>query len=116
MSMYTQLLVAALHERPRPDANMTTDEALSALLDARRHLGPIASSERDTDWSSVALANQVAYDLALLDLAKCVGLDCDPSFFEQPHRRRIELERELISRGIRLEEVDHNANSSWERR
>ena len=61
------------------------------------------------DWSSAALANQVAYDLALIDLARCLGLDCDPASFDQPQRRRIELEGELISHGIRLDEPEQQA-------
>jgi hypothetical protein len=106
MSMYNQILLVALRDRPWPHTNMATSDALSVLLDCRQHLGPIASSERDMNWSSTALANQVAYDIALIDLARCVGLDCDPSSFEQPQRRRTELERELSSRGVRLHEID----------
>jgi hypothetical protein len=110
--MYAHILEVALRERSQPDTGITTGEALAILFDCRRHLDLIASSERGMDWSSTALANQVAYDLALIDLARCVGLDCDPISFDQPQRRRIEMEHQLISRGIRLDERDQRANST----
>ncbi len=114
--MYTQLLDVAIRQRPRSDANITTGDALSTLRDCRQHLGPITSPERGTDWSSIALAHQVAYDLALIDLARGVGLDCDPSSFDPPQRRRSEIERELTSRGIHLDEQDHETNATLEHR
>jgi hypothetical protein len=54
----------------------------------------------------------VAYDIALIDLAWSVGLDCDPSTWGQPERRRTELRRELISRGIRSDKLDQVAHCS----
>jgi hypothetical protein len=110
--MYTQILEAALRVRRPPGTEMTTGEALIALIECRHHLDSSATSERREDWNSKALANQVAYDLALIDVARSVGLDCDCGSFDQPQRRRIELERELITRGIRLDELDQRANSS----
>jgi hypothetical protein len=62
------------------------------------------------DWTPTALA--VAYDIALIELAHSVGLDCDPRTFDQPECRRTELRRELISRGIRLDKLDQVAYSS----
>ena len=32
MSMYTNILEAALHERPQPDAGLTTGQALAELV------------------------------------------------------------------------------------
>jgi hypothetical protein len=113
--MYTHILDAALRERSQPDTGMTTGEALNVLFECRRQLDSVAP-ERGTGWSSTALANQVAYDLALIDLARCVGLDCDPGSFDQPQHRRIELEHELISCGIRLDELDQQGSSTSENR
>lgn len=115
MSMYAYILDSTLRERPQPGRAMTTVEALNALLDCRHHLDSIAP-QRGMDWSSKALANQVAYDLALIDLARCVGLDCDPRSFDQPQHRRIEVERELVSRGILLDKLGQQENSNSERR
>ena len=114
--MYTQILDVALRERPQREAEMVTGEALCALLDCRQHLDLVASSERGSDWSSAALANQIAYDIALIDLARCVGLDCDPGSFDHPQRRRTDIKRQLISRGVRLEEFDQEADSGSDRR
>ena len=122
MSIYTYILEAALSDRTQPDtgmtpstqpdARMTTSDALAVLIDCQRQLGSIASRERSADWSATALANQVAYDLALIDLARSVGLSCEPRSFDQPQQRRIELQRELLSLGIRLGELDHQASST----
>ena len=109
--MYTYILEAALRDRSQPDVGMTTEEALAVFLECRLHLESAASSERIADWGSAALANQVAFDLALIDLADSVGVECDPSSFDQPQRGRIALERELISRGILLDELDRHSNS-----
>ena len=111
MSMYARILEAALRDRSRSDAGMTTEEALAAFLECRLHLGSTASSERSADWGSAALANQVAFDLALIDLADSVGLGWTPSSFDQPQHGRIALHRELISRGIPLDELDQQAHS-----
>jgi hypothetical protein len=113
--MYAQILDAADRERSQSDTGMTTGQALTVLFECRQRLDSIAS-EGVVDWSSTALAKQVAYDLALMDLARCVGLGCDPSSFDQPQNRRIELEHELVSYGIRLDERDHHKNSTSDHR
>jgi hypothetical protein len=112
--MYANILDVALRDRSRSDTGMTTGETLAVVLACRQHLDSI-DSERGMDWSSTALASQVAYDIALIDLARCVGLDCEPRSFDQPQERRAELERELASRGIRLDDLDQQANSNSER-
>jgi hypothetical protein len=112
MSMYTYILDAALRERSEPDTPLTTNEAVAIVLDCRRYLGSIASSGWSGDWGSSALSNQVAYDLALIDLARLVGIDCEATSFDQPQQRRIELERKLISRGLEFDELDQKASST----
>jgi hypothetical protein len=114
MSMYTQLLEAALNEHRQPAVAPTAVEALAALLHCGTRLGSSGSLERRLDWSSIALANQVAYDIALIELARCVGIACDPGTFDQPVRRRNELTRELESRCIHLNELDQRADYALE--
>jgi hypothetical protein len=46
------------------------------------------------------LAREVAYDVALLELAEVMGIETDPSRFEQPRQERARLEQELRERGI----------------
>jgi hypothetical protein len=48
------------------------------------------------------LANQVAYDVALIELARSVGIACDPASFELPELRRNEVNRELAARGVHV--------------
>jgi hypothetical protein len=114
MSMYSNILEVAFRERSQSATGIATGEALAILFDCRQHLASTASSERGLDWSSTALANQIAYDLALIDVARCVGLACKPSSFDQPQRRRIELEHDLMSRGVRLGELDRQSSSNSE--
>ena len=113
--MYTHILEAALNDRSRSDTTTTMGARLSFLLECRQRLGFMVS-DSDSDWGSAALANQVAYDIALIDVARSVGLACDPSSFAQPQRRRLELERQLIERGVRLDEIDQPASSPRENR
>jgi len=107
MAMYSELLDAALHERCVGASTMTVTDSVSALVHCRT---PLESPGLPADGTATALANQFAYDVALIELARCVGLDCDPSTFDRPERRRTELRRELISRGIRLGKVDHSTS------
>ena len=99
MSMYTHLLTAAVEQR-LPAGEPTPAEALSTLLHCRDRL---RSWGKEADWTSTALADQVAYDIALIELARCVGIDCGLDTFEQPERRRLELSQELKASGIDLD-------------
>ncbi len=58
-----------------------------------------------------ALATQVAYDLALIRLARSVGLACQPNDFSQPETQRHELRRALASRGVHLDEAGEHTHS-----
>jgi hypothetical protein len=100
MSMYTDILHKAFEARPPTADPPMVREAVERLLDCRSRLAATRSTERRADWAASALAAQVAYDVALIELARSVGLPCDPSTFEQPERRRRELDRELAARGM----------------
>ena len=103
MSMYAQLLDAALEQRPT-DVEVTSEhDALDEVLLCRRALEEGLPPDGDPDTVPVVLALQIAYDVALLELARVVGLDSDPSRFDQPERERDRLRSELHGRGISLE-------------
>jgi hypothetical protein len=106
MSMYAQILDAVIEGRQRPETALTAAEALSELSRCRAHLNSINGYDRSADWTTIALASQVAHDVALIELARSVGIPCDAGAFEQPEVRRAELNRELISRGFRLGEPE----------
>jgi hypothetical protein len=102
MVMYTDLLAAALVDRlPRADTP-TSHEVLSELRSRRRHLSDISSHD-GRGWAPDAVADQLAYDVALMDLSRLLGIECDVLRFDQPQQERARLERELDSGGIRLE-------------
>ncbi len=103
MSMYTQLLEAASGQRPPPAAGATEHGAIEEVLRCGRELQEGVPPGTDPDTVPVVLALQVAYDVALLDLARLVGIDTDPSCFEQPQQERERLERGLRDLGVSLE-------------
>jgi predicted PP-loop superfamily ATPase len=100
MSMYTQLLDAAYGERPHPlEEGTAVAEVLRCRFELEEHVPPGI----DPDAVPVVLALQVGYDVALLGLARLVGVETDPGRFEQPQRERQRLEQALRDLGIRLE-------------
>jgi hypothetical protein len=100
MSMYTQLLDAAVGQRG-PDAPLTTKHgALDALRHRRRDLIGGVLPATDPDAVPVMLAREIAYDLALLELAELMGIGTDLLRFEQPWQERARLEEALRERGV----------------
>ena len=105
MSMYTHILEAALRERPQAETGMTTGEALAKLVDSasiwtRSLLNRAWTGVRrlwPTRWRTISLSS-TSPGVSVSTVTR--------ASFDQPQRRRIELERELISRGIRLDELD----------
>ena len=77
--------------------------ALDEVLQCRCALEEGIRPDGDADTVPVVLALQIAYDVALLELARVVGVDTDPSRFEQPQLERERLERALGALGISLE-------------
>jgi hypothetical protein len=58
------------------------------------------------------VADQLAYDIALIELAQGVGVDCDLFGFDQPPRERNRIEQALAARGLRLNDLDEEAPST----
>jgi hypothetical protein len=100
MSMYTQLLDAAVGQRGSVALRPTRRSALDALRRSRGELDEDTPPPTDPDAVPVVLAREVAYDVALLELAEVMGIETDPSRFEQPRQERARLEQELRERGI----------------
>jgi len=103
MSMYTQLLEAAFGQRQPAGADATERNPLDEALRCRRELEEGVPKGVDPDTVPVVLALQIGYDVALLELARMVGIDTDPSRFEQPNQERERLERAVRDLGISLE-------------
>ncbi|MGD0746450.1 MAG: hypothetical protein ABSB68_01400 [Acidimicrobiales bacterium] len=100
MSMYTQLLEAAFGQRPTPGAGATEQDAHEEVIRCRRELQKGVPLGTDPDTVPVTLALQIGYDVALLDLAKVVGIDTDPDHFEQPQLERERIEGALGELGF----------------
>ena len=49
-----------------------------------------------------ALSDQIAYDVALIRYARCLGIACGPSEFDPPTRGRRIIERGIAERGAIL--------------
>ena len=71
MSMYTQLLNAALGQRPPVGATAIEPDAVDEVIRCRSELDN-APPATDPDAVPVVLALEVAYDVALLELAGSV--------------------------------------------
>jgi hypothetical protein len=109
VSMYADILDSAFGWLPKAESPPTMTDAINVLVDCRTRLGQTRTTERPTDWAASALANQVAYDVALIELARSVGIACGPDTFDQPELRRSELRRELAIRGV---DVDRAASTA----
>ena len=112
MSMYADILERAFERRPGTGAPPSVNEATWELLRCRRRLASTHPGNRLTGWAASAVANQVAYDVALIELARCLGIACDPATFDRPALRRNELDRQLAERGVRLDRVA-TTESGW---
>lgn len=107
--MYQRLLGLALDETSDGDG-LTSSEALGQLLSCRRQLRheDDNSDGRDdsTGGTASGLGEELAYDLALLRLARMLGIPVDVRAFGQPNVARSRLEQAVEAYGIRLAEPD----------
>ena len=71
-AIYIDLLEAALGERQSSLGRLSASEALAQVLRHRRDL--VGEGADDRGWAAAALADQVAYDSALIAYARRVGL------------------------------------------
>jgi len=95
MSMYSQLLDAAVAQRGPVGMHATRHSALDALRRSRGELDEGIPPATDPDAVPFALARQVAYDVALLELSEVMGIETDLRRFEQPRQERARLEEAL---------------------
>jgi hypothetical protein len=103
MSMYTQLLDAALEQRPPRQHDVGRTEAVEEVRRCGDELEVGVSRRDELDAVPAVLALQVGYDVALLELAAVVGIEAGPNRFEQPERERERLRRALNDFGINLD-------------
>ncbi len=102
MSMYTQMLDEALGDLAPGDRRASE---VSAVQVARRCRDEIAGEPAgaDDDIVPMVLAREIGYDVALLQLARLLGIESDPSRFSQPRQERARLEQARRDLGVDLE-------------
>jgi hypothetical protein len=102
--MYTQLLDAAFVQHALPGGHVTRRVAVAEVLRCRDELDEGVPPGDDADAVPAVLALEIGYDVALIELARVVGVDTDPSRFDQPQRERDRLEQAFSDLGIDLAE------------
>jgi hypothetical protein len=97
MSMYVELLTSALDE---PLVPLDGDALVDQVLTCRAELLALGSHHGKSAYA--ALAVEVAYDRALLQLAAASGIAAASARFMHPKEERQRLERELAAAGVDL--------------
>jgi hypothetical protein len=103
MSVYAHLLGNAL-DQAHSEESSTTGDVLAQLLERRNRLRANMPMYTAPDWAPIAIADQLAYDVTLIELSQRLGIEVDRARFSQPQRERARLEQLLVSRGIHLDE------------
>jgi hypothetical protein len=111
MSMYTHLLDAAFEQRGPVVVRPTEHSALNTVRRCRGELARDTPPATDPDAVPVVLAREISYDVALLELAEILGVQTDPSRFEQPRHERARLEQLFLDLGIALQPL-HDTESA----
>jgi hypothetical protein len=110
VSIYAQLLDAALLERRLSGPPARSGDLLAELLRSRAQLGGTLEKSTTANGESKtvaqALADQLAYDVALVEFARGLGVADQPSGFEPPGVARTRLEEALVLQGIPLSSLD----------
>jgi hypothetical protein len=102
--MYTKLLADALDVRQQNEGEPTIGAALFELWRCRDRLSRDASSTVEAGWNSDAIVDQLAYDVALVELARRMDAQCDVQAFNQHAQARARLEDRLDVGGVILAE------------
>ena len=101
LSMYTELLRAALDEWPTAPELEDQEAFFAEVLQRRRELAQDVPPElKTTDAVPVVLARQVSYDVSLIRLAVCLGVETDPERFGPTGHERTRLEETFRDLGL----------------
>ena len=99
--MYAQLLEAVLDYEEDPESRPRSQGPLADVV-RLRHAMDRRASRTDPGWALQAVADQLAYDAALIRLARRRGIAAAPPDFETPELGRAALEEALAARGVTL--------------
>ena len=84
-----------------PESRPRSQGPLADVLRLRRTMDRHAT-RNDPGWALQAVADQLAYDAALIRLARRRGISAAPPDFETPELGRATLEEALAARGVTL--------------
>jgi hypothetical protein len=90
--MYVELLSTVLSTGTK---ELNVDEWLVLALECRDRM--LESRLQQGESSASVLANDVAYDLALINLCAAAGIGVDPERFAHPREERHRLEQQLAA-------------------
>jgi hypothetical protein len=111
--MYAQLLQALLSDdtEPPPPVQGTGHPAgpLAELI-RLRHAMEKHAGHNSQGWALQAVADQLAYDAALVRLGRKRGVPVDLEVFDVPERGRAQLEQAMIDKGVNLPAPSGTAN------
>ena len=99
--MYAQLLEAVLSDEVDPPAPPRSSGPLAELV-RLRHAMEKHAERNDPGWALQAVTDQLAYDAALVRLARRRGVLFDLDAFDVPEQGRDRLERALLDKGVKL--------------
>jgi len=101
--MYARLLEAVLTDEgdPSPVVATRTPGPLAELV-RLRHAMDKHAERTDPGWALQAVADQLAYDAALVRLARKRGVPVDLGCFDVPEQGRDQLEQALVDKGVNL--------------
>ncbi len=101
--MYARLLEAVLSDEGDPSVPAPTRSSgpLAELM-RLRHVMDKHTGRADPGWALQAVADQLAYDAALVRVARKRGVPVELDSFGVPEQGRARLEQALIDKGVNL--------------
>jgi hypothetical protein len=96
--MYVELLKSVIGDGPDADALPTGELVLEVVR--RRSLARVAGSGKGPGLVPTAVADQLGYDMALVQLCRRLGIGVDLGSFDRPIAERRRLEEALQVRGV----------------
>jgi len=99
--MYTKLLEAVLAHEADPATRSRSHGQLTDVI-RLRHTLERQAARTDPEWALQAVADQLAYDAALVRLARRRGIVVRSDSFDVPERGRTALESALTAQGVDL--------------
>jgi len=99
--MYTQLLEAVLDYEADPATKPRSQGPMADVIRLRSTMERHAT-RTDPGWALQAMADQLAYDAALVRLARKRGIPAVTDAFDIPQQGRAGLEDALVALGVNL--------------